>query len=152
MKFTKNHPVLLMVFIFAFTAAFFSGCAGAVENNKLLEKHDLKIEVHAWNNYMPSDFDPGMDHRSNFVVAVTSLTNTDLPDITVSAKISSAKKTINVRLIADSTEDNFHKLYRVKNANKIGMADGETFTAVITIYIGKEKQTMTFDPVVGRAV
>ena len=126
----------------------------SMKNIGLLQKHNLFMEVHAWNDYMPT-FDlsgePVTLPRPHLIVAFTSTTNGAIPSMSVSAKITGTKTTINVPLTADNDPDaGSYQTFRPRMADLqlLEMKGGETLTAEITITIGGEFQTLTFQPVV----
>jgi len=118
----------------------------AIENNELLEKYNLKMDVHAWNDYMPP-IAMGRP-RPHFVVRFTAISkNTKVPNnISVSAKITSVKRTIDVKLDADNGLETFRP--KAEDRQLLQMETGEKLTAVVTFVIGNEKQTLTFYPIV----
>jgi len=130
-----------------------NGSVDPIENNKLLEKYNLKISVYAYNDYMPYIVAPGKTPPPYpypyFAVQFTLTQGKNIPNITVWAKITGVKNTLDIMLTCDGSclEYNFETFY-AGPAQGLEMETGETLTAVITFVIGNEKQTMTFYPVV----
>ena len=123
-------------------------------NNQLLEKHNLEIEVHAWNDYMPmvvaSGETPPPFPRPHFIVRFTAISDNGVPDnISVFAKITSGESTTDFVLNCDGNSPQYNfETFRVGNGQSINMGTSERLTAEVAFVIGDEKQTLTFYPTV----
>ena len=130
-------------------------------DSNLVDKYGLEITAFASNQYIPGH------SRSRFSVSISSLS--ELPEISVSATISRAQKTVTVSLFDDTPvtyypgaiwhskyfsagESDLAGLKSPDNSTVMILEDFEKLTAVITITVGNEKQTLTFYPEVAVAM